>query len=544
MAKFIFITGGVLSSLGKGITGASIATLLENRGYNVILKKFDPYLNVDPGTMSPFQHGEVYVTDDGAETDLDLGHYERFSNSITSKDCNVTTGKIYYNVIEKERRGDYLGATVQVIPHITDEVKRNIRKLEDDYDIIITEIGGTVGDIESLPFLETIRQFRFDVGDNNVAFVHVTLVPYIKSAGELKTKPTQHSVKQLREIGIQPDILVCRSEYPLDDAIRKKIALFCNVAKDSVINCIDASTIYQVPTLLHKEGIDRLVMKKLGLEERDIDLSSWEEIVHRIKNPKEEITIAVVGKYIGLKDAYISLNESLIHGGIEHQCKVNVKWVDAENLEKQSADKFFDDVDGILIPGGFGERGIEGKINAANYARNKDIPFLGICLGMQCAVIEYARNVLKFEGAHSVEFDKDTKYPVIDFMEEQKKIKNLGGTMRLGAYNCELEPNSNSYDAYGTEEISERHRHRLEFNNKYKNDFIKAGMQVTGFNPDRNLVEIVELKPHRWFVGCQFHPEFKSKPTKPHPLFCAFVAASLRYSKDVRNDHSEEEVDS
>lgn len=538
MAKFIFVTGGVLSSLGKGITGASIATLMESRGYKVILKKFDPYLNVDPGTMSPFQHGEVFVTDDGAETDLDLGHYERFSNASTTRDCNVTTGKIYHNVIEKERRGDYLGATVQVIPHITDEVKKNIHKLEDEYDIIITEIGGTVGDIESLPFLETIRQFRFDVGEENVMYIHVTLVPYIKSAGELKTKPTQHSVKQLREIGIQPDVLVCRSEYPLDDSIRKKIALFCNVAKGSVINAIDASTIYQVPSLLNKEGIDRLVMQKLQLEERDIDMSRWEEIVHRIKNPEGEVTIGIVGKYVDLKDAYISLNESLIHGGIDNHLKVTVKWIDAENLINQPLDKHFDEVDGILIPGGFGERGVEGKINAVNYARNKDIPFFGICLGMQCAVIEYARNVLKYEDAHSVEFNTKTSYPVIDFMEEQKKLKNLGGTMRLGAYSCTLDEDTNSYAAYKTAEISERHRHRLEFNNKYKEEFIKAGMQIAGYNPDRDLVEIVELKPHRWFVGCQFHPEFKSKPTSPHPLFSDFVKAASRFRKDVREKES------
>jgi CTP synthase len=490
--------------------------------------------------MSPFQHGDVFVTDDGAETDLDLGHYERFSKSSTTKDCNVTAGRIYHNVIQKERKGDYLGATVQVIPHITDEVKSHIHKLEEDYDIIITEIGGTVGDIESLPFLETIRQFKFDVGTENVLYIHVTLVPYIKSAGELKTKPTQHSVKELREIGIQPDILVCRSEYPLDDSIRKKIALFCNVEKDAVINAIDASTIYQVPSLLNKEGIDKLIIQKMNLEEREIDMTDWEEIIRRIKQPETEVTIGVVGKYVDLKDAYISLNEALTHGGIHNLCKVNVKWVDAEDLEKQPIDKFFDDVDGILIPGGFGERGVEGKISAVNFARNKDIPFFGICLGMQCAVIEYARNVLKFEDAHSVEFNPNTNYPVIDFMLEQKNIKNLGGTMRLGAYKCKLFPETNSYTAYQTEEIFERHRHRLEFNNKFKNDFIKGGMKIAGINPDRDLVEIIELKPHRWFVGCQFHPEFKSKPVAPHPLFRDFVSAAIRYKKDVRENIDEE----
>jgi CTP synthase len=541
MTKFIFITGGVLSSLGKGITGASIAALLEARGYKVILKKFDPYLNVDPGTMSPFQHGEVFVTDDGAETDLDLGHYERFTSSNTTKDCNVTTGKIYHNVIEKERRGDYLGATVQVIPHITDEVKKNIYKLSDKYDIIITEIGGTVGDIESLPFLETIRQFKFDVGSENVLYLHVTLVPYIKSAGELKTKPTQHSVKELREIGIQPDILVCRSEYPLDDSIRKKIALFCNVDKNSVINAIDASTIYQVPLLLNKEGIDKLIIEKFNLSDDGIDLGEWEEIVKRIKNPDDEVTIGVVGKYVDLKDAYISLTEALNHGGIDNHLKVKVKWIDAEDVEKYSTDKYFSDVDGILIPGGFGERGVEGKIKTVNFARNKDIPFFGICLGMQCAVIEYARNVLKYENANSVEFDKNTPYPVINYMEEQKTIKQMGGTMRLGAYKCKLFPDTNSYDAYKTEEIFERHRHRLEFNNDYKNDFEKAGLMIAGHNPDRDLVEIVELKAHRWFVGCQFHPEFKSKPLKPHPLFSSFISAAYRYKKENWNEKPEED---
>jgi CTP synthase len=532
MAKYVFVTGGVLSSLGKGITAASIATLLEARGYRVIIKKFDPYLNLDPGTMSPFQHGEVYVTDDGAETDLDLGHYERFLHSNTTKDCNVTAGKIYYKVLEKERKGDYLGGTVQVIPHITDEVKNSIYSLSDEYDIVIVEIGGTVGDIESLPFLEAIRQIKFDLEDNDVVYLHVTLVPYIKSAGELKTKPTQHSVKELREIGIQPDMLVCRSEYPLDDSIRKKIALFCNVSKNAVINAIDASTIYQVPLFMNKEGADKFILNKLGLEERDLDLSVWEEIVYRIKNPEDTVTIGVVGKYVNLKDAYISLNEALIHGGIDNKVKVDIKWIDAEDLESQNPDKFLDDVDGILVPGGFGERGIEGKIRAVNFARNKDIPFFGICLGMQCAVIEFARNVLKYDDANSTEFNPKTEHPVIDYMEEQKKIKKLGGTMRLGAYECKLAEGTRAYTAYKSETIFERHRHRLEFNNNFREELTKAGLVISGVNPDRDLVEIIELKSHRWFLGCQFHPEFKSKPTLPHPLFSGFINAALKFKTE------------
>lgn len=536
MAKFIFVTGGVLSSLGKGITAASLGTLLELRGYKVIIKKFDPYLNVDPGTMSPFQHGEVYVTEDGAETDLDLGHYERFLNSYTNKDCNITTGKIYHHVIEKERKGDYLGATVQVIPHITDEIKNNIRKLSGEYDIVIVEIGGTVGDIESLPFLEAIRQIRFDLDDNDVLYIHVTLVPYIKSAGELKTKPTQHSVKELREIGIQPDILVCRSEYPLSDGIKKKIALFCNISKEGVINAIDASSIYQVPLLLHNEGIDKIVLKKLNLPEKSLDLSKWEDIVFRLNNPEGEVTIGVVGKYVDLKDAYISLNEALVHGGIHNRLKVNIKWIDAEDLEKMLLDKFFEDVDGILVPGGFGDRGVEGKINAVNYARIKNIPFFGICLGMQCAVIEFARNVLKLDGANSVEFLPKTPYPVIDYMNDQKNIKKLGGTMRLGGYKCTIKEDTLAFKSYGKTEVFERHRHRLEFNNRFKDDFVKAGVTISGVNQERDLVEIIELKSHRWFLGCQFHPEFKSKPTNPHPLFSSFVNAAYKYKKDKSDE--------
>jgi CTP synthase len=532
MAKFAFVTGGVLSSLGKGITAASIGTLLEARGYKVIIKKLDPYLNVDPGTMSPFQHGEVYVTDDGAETDLDLGHYERFLTSSTTRDCNVTAGKIYYKVLEKERKGDYLGGTVQVIPHITDEVKESIYKLSESYDIVIVEIGGTVGDIESLPFLEAIRQIKFELDEKDVVYLHVTLVPYIKSAGELKTKPTQHSVKELREIGIQPDLLVCRSEYPLDEAIRKKIGLFCNVSKNAVINAIDASTIYQVPLYMNKEGADVLILEKLGLEKRDIDLSTWEEIVYRIKNPIDTVTIGVVGKYVNLKDAYISLNEALVHAGVDNKLKVDIKWIDAEDLETLQLDKYFDDVDGILVPGGFGERGIEGKIRAINFARNKDVPFFGICLGMQCAVIEFARNVLKYEDANSTEFNPETKYPVIDYMQEQRKIKNYGGTMRLGEYRCRLKKDTRAYLAYNKSEIFERHRHRLEFNNDFRDEFVKGGLLISGVNPDRDLVEIVELKSHRWFLGCQFHPEFKSKPTAAHPLFSSFIAASYKFKQE------------
>lgn len=532
MAKFIFITGGVLSSLGKGITAASIGALLEGRGYSVLIKKLDPYINVDPGTMNPFQHGEVYVTEDGAETDLDLGHYERFLSTETKKDCNITTGQIYYEVINKERRGVYLGNTVQVIPHITDEIKKVILKHSDKFNFIITEIGGTVGDIESLPFLETIRQLRFDVGVENIIYIHVTLVPFIRSAGELKTKPTQHSVRELRAIGIQPDLLVCRSEYPLDNEIRRKIALFCNVSIEAVINAVDVSTIYQLPIYLYKEGIDSLILKKLAMDNKEISLEKWDEIVDRIKHPKDEVNIAVVGKYVDLKDAYLSLNEALFHGGIANNLKVNIKWINAEDLEKKFDSITFEQIDGILIPGGFGERGIAGKINAANYARIKDVPFFGICLGMQCAVIEYARNVLKFTNANSVEFDEKTDYPVIDYMMEQKKIKNYGGSMRLGSYLCQLNEDSNAYRAYGVKEVYERHRHRLEFNNVYKDKFIQAGMNIGGINPDKNLVEIVEIKSHRWFIGCQFHPEFKSKPFRPHPLFVDFIKASYSFKID------------
>jgi CTP synthase len=532
MAKYIFVTGGVLSSLGKGITAASLGALLESRGYRVTVKKLDPYLNVDPGTMSPIQHGEVFVTDDGAETDLDLGHYERFLSSNTTKESNYTTGKIYKSVIDKERRGDYLGATVQVIPHITDEIKANVRAGSENFDIVLVEIGGTVGDIESLPFLEAIRQFRYEDGENNVLYIHVTLVPYMKKAGELKTKPTQHSVKTLREIGIQADVLVCRSEYPLNDNYREKIALFCNVSKECVINAIDAASIYEIPHKMSKEGIDRVVLKKLCLEERESDLSVWEDIVYRIKQPEDTVDIAVVGKYIALKDAYISISEALLHGSIANKLKVNIKWIDAEDLEESSPDKLLDDVDGVLIPGGFGDRGVEGKINAVNFARVKDIPLFGICLGLQCMVVEYARNVLKLENAHSIEFAENTPHPVIHYMIEQKNIQNMGGTMRLGAYACKLEEGSSAHAAYGETLISERHRHRLEVNNEYREALKKGGLHITGVNPEKDLVEILELKTHRWFLGCQFHPEFKSKPTKPHPLFSSFIAAAYKFKKE------------
>jgi len=532
MAKYIFVTGGVLSSLGKGITAASLGALLESRGYRVTVKKLDPYLNVDPGTMSPIQHGEVFVTDDGAETDLDLGHYERFLSSNTTKESNYTTGKIYKSVIDKERRGDYLGATVQVIPHITDEIKANVRAGSENFDIVLVEIGGTVGDIESLPFLEAIRQFRYEDGENNVLYIHVTLVPYMKKAGELKTKPTQHSVKTLREIGIQADVLVCRSEYPLNDNYREKIALFCNVSKECVINAIDAASIYEIPHKMSKEGIDRVVLKKLCLEERESDLSVWEDIVYRIKQPEDTVDIAVVGKYIALKDAYISISEALLHGSIANKLKVNIKWIDAEDLEESSPDKLLDDVDGVLIPGGFGDRGVEGKINAVNFARIKDIPLFGICLGLQCMVVEYARNVLKLENAHSIEFAENTPHPVIHYMIEQKNIQNMGGTMRLGAYACKLEEGSSAHAAYGEPMISERHRHRLEVNNEYREALKKGGLHITGVNPEKDLVEILELKTHRWFLGCQFHPEFKSKPTKPHPLFSSFIAAAYKFKKE------------
>jgi CTP synthase len=543
MPKYIFVTGGVVSSLGKGIAAAAIGALLEAKGLKVTLQKLDPYINVDPGTLSPFQHGEVFVTDDGAETDLDLGHYERFTSIRTLQANNYTTGKIYYNVITKERQGNYLGETVQVVPHITDEIKRAIRSANNDYDVVIVEIGGTIGDIESLPFLEAIRQFRYDVGRENVIYIHLTLIPYIKSAGELKTKPTQHSVKEYREIGIQPDILLCRTDRPLPPEIKKKIAIHCNLDGDAVISARDVETIYEVPIVFHNEGLDQLIGKKLRLDLHEPDLTRWEDIVRKLKEPKNDVTIAIVGKYTGLKDSYKSLIEALSHGGIANDARVNLQWIDSEAVEVQGPERFLSEADGILVPGGFGHRGIEGKLKAIRYAREKKIPYFGICLGMQCAVIEFSRNLCGL-SANSTEFDINTKNPVIYLMEQwydfrkggievRSEDSQKGGTMRLGAYPCMLEEGTNAFKAYGTKEISERHRHRYEFNNAYRDILTKQGMKISGLSPDRELVEIIEIEDHPWFLGCQFHPEFKSRPTNPHPLFKAFIEASLREKRSL-----------
>ena len=531
MAKHIFVTGGVVSSLGKGLTSASVGMLLERRGLRVRLQKFDPYINVDPGTMSPYQHGEVYVLDDGSETDLDLGHYERFTNSLLNRDSNTTTGKIYLSVIQKEREGSfYEGNTVQVIPHVTDEIKDMVYRLAtDDVDVVITEIGGTIGDIESLPFLEAIRQFALEVGRENCLYIHLTLVPYLKAAGELKTKPTQHSVGQLREIGIQPDILICRTEHPIPQSDKDKIALFCNVDKKAVIEERDKEfTIYEVPLSLVNNGLDELIVKRLGLKAGPLEISDWRQLVERVKQPKSEVTIAVVGKYIKHRDAYKSIYESLDHAGISHQSRVVIRRVEAEEISNQGAEALLGGADGILVPGGFGMRGIEGKIEAIRYARRNNIPFFGICLGMQCAVIEFARDVLQFVDANSTEFHQDTHHPVIALMEEQKQVNERGGTMRLGKWPCVLQANSLAAKAYETHEINERHRHRYEFNNDYRDRFAQAGMVASGLSPDGQLVEIIELPGHPWFLAVQFHPEFLSKPTKAHPLFRDFVAASLR----------------
>jgi len=528
--KYIFVTGGVVSSLGKGITAASLGRLLKNRGLKVSIQKFDPYLNMDPGTMSPYQHGEVFVTDDGSETDLDLGHYERFIDENLSKNSNVTTGKIYWSVISKERKGDYLGGTVQVIPHITNEIKDRIFRVakDKDVDVVITEIGGTVGDIESLPFLEAIRQIKYDVGTDNVLFIHVTLVPYLKMSGELKTKPTQHSVKELRSIGIQPDIIVCRTEQELSSELKNKIGLFCNVEGRAVIQNLDAETLYEVPLMLHKEGLDTFACEKLNLPCGEIDNREWEDMVYRMKNLKKHVKIALVGKYVELHDAYISVVEALAHGGLASDAEVEIKWVNAIDLTEDTVLNELADVDGILVPGGFGLRGIEGKIQAINYARTNNVAFLGICLGMQTAVIEYARNVLHLEGANSSEFDPDSKYPVIDLMPEQKDIDEMGGTMRLGLYPAQLSENTKARAAYGKELIYERHRHRYEFNNKFINDFEAKGMVFSGVNPNKKLVEIIEIPEHKWFVATQFHPELKSRPNNPHPLFVDFIKAALK----------------
>jgi CTP synthase len=527
--KYIFVTGGVVSSLGKGITAASLGRLLKNRGLKVSIQKFDPYLNVDPGTMSPYQHGEVFVTDDGAETDLDLGHYERFIDESLSKNSNVTTGKVYWSVISKERRGDYLGGTVQVIPHITNELKDRVYRVakEKNVDVVITEIGGTVGDIESLPFLEAIRQIKYEVGRENVCFIHVTLVPYLGKAGELKTKPTQHSVKELRSIGIQPDIIVCRSEKELSMDLRNKIGLFCNIDGRSVIQNLDAENLYEVPLMLHNEGLDTLVCEKLNLDCNEIDNSAWINMVEKLKNLKENVKIALVGKYVELHDAYISVVEALSHGGLNCDSNVDIKWVNAVEVNENNVEELLGDVDGILVPGGFGDRGVEGKIEAIRYARENKVPFLGICLGMQCAVIEYARNVLKLKDANSAELVPETTHPVIDLMPDQKDVDEKGGTMRLGLYACRLSKGTKALDAYGEEVIYERHRHRYEFNNEYREQLTKAGLILSGTSPDKRLVEIVEIKDHPWFVAAQFHPELKSRPNNPHPLFSEFVKASL-----------------
>ncbi len=535
--KFIFVTGGVVSSLGKGLASASIGALLESRGLTVMLKKLDPYINVDPGTMNPFQHGEVFVTEDGAETDLDLGHYERFTNAPISKKSNFTTGQVYDTVISKERRGEYLGGTVQVIPHITDEIKRMILDVDETIDIVLVEIGGTVGDIESLPFLEAIRQLRNDLGKENSLFIHLTLVPFIKTAGEMKTKPTQHSVKELREIGIQPDILLCRTEQLLPSALKDKIALFCNVEKDAVITAKDVETIYACPLMFNREGLDDKITQMLNIWAKKPDLSEWQRIVDTVMSPKKQVEIAMVGKYVKLTDSYKSLNEALTHGGVANDCKVNIRYVDSEDLEKDVL-RHLSDVDGILVPGGFGNRGIEGKINAVTYARENNIPFFGICLGMQLAVIESARNLAKLRTAHSTEFNEETECPVIYLMEEwvdreecvQKRdvSSDKGGTMRLGAYPCNLKAGSLAHKAYNQDLIYERHRHRYEFNMRYREKLEICGMEVTGISPDETLVEIIEMKNHPWFLGCQFHPEFKSKPFSPHPLFREFIGAALK----------------
>ncbi len=531
MTKHIFVTGGVVSSLGKGLTSASIGMLLEHRGLRVRMQKLDPYLNVDPGTMSPYQHGEVYVLDDGSETDLDLGHYERFTNSPLTRHSNYTTGQIYQSVINKERRGEFLGQTVQVIPHVTNEIKSVVARLEgEDVDVVITEIGGTVGDIESQPFLEAIRQFSLDIGKENCLYIHLTLVPYLKAAAELKTKPTQHSVGQLRQIGIQPDILICRTERSLSRDERAKIALFCNVPVEAVIEEKDKDfSIYEVPLSLVDHGLDQLIVRKLGFQVGPVDLNDWRELVHWIRNPDREISIAVVGKYTEHRDAYKSIYESLDHAGISNRAQVRIQRIHSEAVEREGAERLLTGVDGVLVPGGFGERGIEGKVETIRFTRQRGIPFFGICLGMQCAVVEFARNALGLEGANSTEFDKNNPHPVICLLNEQKAITDKGGTMRLGAQPAKLVPGSRTAECYGTRETSERHRHRYEFNNAYREPFAAGGMQVVGTSPDGLLAEIVEIPDHPWFVAVQFHPEFKSQPTRPHPLFNAFVAAAVEH---------------
>jgi CTP synthase len=529
MAKHIFVTGGVVSSLGKGITAASLGRLLKSRGFSVTIQKLDPYLNVDPGTMSPFQHGEVFVTDDGGETDLDLGHYERFIDESLSRDCNVTAGAVYSSIVTKERRGDFLGGTVQVIPHVTNEIKDRIKRLADqtEADVVITEVGGTVGDIESLPFLEAIRQMKKDLGAGNVIYIHVTLVPYIAASAELKTKPTQHSVKELRSIGIQPDFIVCRSDRPIDEGIRRKIALFCDVEPHAVVSAKDARSIYEVPLTLHEQKLDDMVGERLGLQGDELDLTEWNEFVEHSRTLDDVVDIALVGKYVQLPDAYLSVCESLDHAGIFHDHKVKVHWVDAESLSPEEVEEVLSGMDGILVPGGFGIRGIEGKVRAARYAREQGLPYLGICLGMQVAVVEFARHVAGLDGANSAEFEPTSPHPVIDLMPDQQDVDDMGGTMRLGTYPCKVMEDTKGYRAYGDDLIYERHRHRYEVNNAYRKQLIDAGLVVSGLSPDEHLVEMVELPDHPWFVANQGHPEFKSRPTRPAPLFRDFIGAAV-----------------
>ena len=526
--KYVFVTGGVVSSIGKGLASASVGALLEARGLRVTCVKLDPYINVDPGTMSPYQHGEVFVTDDGAETDLDLGHYERFTTARMTRQNNFTTGRIYESVISKERRGEYLGATVQVIPHITDEIKARVRDATEGVDVAIIEIGGTAGDIESLPFLEAVRQMKIEAGPQNALNIHVTLVPYIPTAGELKTKPTQHSVKEMREIGIQPDVLLCRTQMPLSRAVKDKIALFSNVPVEAVIGAIDVGCIYEVPMMFHAEGLDELIAERLNIWSRAPELSTWQRIVGRFKNPSRgTVKIGIVGKYVHLKDSYKSLHEALVHGGLNNECRVELEYIDSEQIEQGGPEALLSSLDAVLVPGGFGDRGTEGKIAAIGYARQNRIPFFGICLGMQLAVVEFARNIAGLAGANSSEFDKDTPHAVIDLMPDQRGVRNKGATMRLGAYPCILTPGSLAADAYGATEISERHRHRYEFANDYRERLSASGLILSGTSPDKRLVEMVELREHPFFVGCQFHPEFKSRPASPHPLFARFVRAAL-----------------
>lgn len=535
--KYIFITGGVVSGLGKGITAASLGRLLKSRGLKVTAQKLDPYLNVDPGTMNPVQHGEVFVTDDGAETDLDLGHYERFIDESLSQNSNLTSGRVYWKVISDERKGVYGGQTIQIIPHVTNEIKRYIsRNAETGADVCLVEIGGTIGDIESQPFLEAIRQFAVEYGRENCVFIHVTLVPYLAASDELKSKPTQHSVKEMLALGIQPDIIVCRTEHPLTDDIKNKIALFCNVSKECVIENNNCDILYAVPMMLKEQKMDEVVMKKLGIDAPNQDLSDWEEMLYALRNPKQTVKIALVGKYVELHDSYISVNEALKHGGISTMSAVDIHWIDSESLEADNAnlDEILGDMDGILVPGGFGSRGIEGKILAANYARTHGIPYLGICLGMQIAIIEFARNVLNMQGANSAEINPETPFPLIDILPEKKNISNLGGTLRLGQYPCVLNEKSKSYQLYGEKEIFERHRHRYEVNNDYRDSLLQGGMIFAGTSPDNHIVEMIELPDHPWFVACQFHPEFKSRPNKPHPLFRGFVTAAAERMKNKK----------